>query len=85
MIAQGWTLWIGIAALALAILATAVSLLRGRGTWRPGLDPAGAGAALIVMGIALGGEPALGWVLITAGVVVSVGSTVLGARGARGG
>jgi uncharacterized membrane protein len=77
--AEGWTLGVGILALVIALAMTALSLLRPRGPARPGLDPAGLGAALVVMGIVFGDEP-LGYALVAAGVVVSVGAAIVARR-----
>jgi hypothetical protein len=81
--AEGWTLVVGILALAVALAMTALSIFRPHGPARPGLDPVGLGAALVVMGIAFGDDPLVGYTLIAAGVVVSVGAAIVTRSAAR--
>jgi hypothetical protein len=81
--AEGWALVAGMVALIVALAMTALSLLWPRGPARPGIDPAGFGAALVVMGIVFGGDPFLGYALIAAGVVVSVGAAIVTRAAAR--
>jgi len=81
--AEGWTLVVGILALVIALAMTALSLLRPRGPARPDIDPAGLGAALVVIGIVFGDDPFLGYTLIAAGVVVSVGAAIVTRSAAR--
>jgi uncharacterized membrane protein len=83
MIAGGWVLVVGIAALLLVLVMAVLAHRADRGPVRPRFEPATLGAGLVVMGIVFGEDPVVGYGLIAAGVIVSVAAVVARRSSAR--
>jgi uncharacterized membrane protein len=83
MIAGGWVLVVGIAALLLVLVMAVLAHRTDRGPVRPRFEPATLGAGLVVMGIVFGEDPVVGYGLIAAGVIVSVAAVVARRSSAR--
>jgi hypothetical protein len=83
MTAWGWTLVVGIAALLLTLVMAMLAYRAEGGPVRPRFEPASLGAGLVVMGIAFGDDPVIGYGSIAAGVLVSVAAVVVRRSSAR--
>jgi hypothetical protein len=83
MIAGGWVLVVGIAALLLVLVMAVLAYRAERGPVRPRFEPATLGAGLVVMGIVFGEDPVVGYGLIAAGVLVAVAAVVVRRSSAR--